>query len=111
MQQGPSPMQEMMHSGPPSGPPPKEYPSQEESRHRVEHPPAPHPPANLGEPERAARKMDVDEDYDDSGEDDKKLNVAQGQGSGSGSSTGDIKNTTPTSAGINGMLGPKAEGP
>lgn len=104
-QNGPSPMQNIIHEGAPappaaaSGPPP---PPPEE-RQRMEHPPAPHP-APINEPERAARKMDVDEDYDDSGEEDKKT------GSGPGSATGEQKNATPTSAGMNGMMGPKVEG-
>ena len=104
-------MQNIMHDGPPPPPPgppgpsgPPGPPPPPEDRQRMEHgPPVPHPPT-LGEPERAARKMDVDEDYDDSGEEDKK------SGSGPGSATGEQKNATPTSAGINGMMGPKSEG-
>jgi glucose repression mediator protein len=57
----------------------------------------PAPPA--AEPERAARKMDVDEDYDDSGEDEKKAVLANG--SGPSSATGDVK-ASPTTAGVNG---------
>ncbi|KAI1083730.1 hypothetical protein F5B20DRAFT_525194 [Whalleya microplaca] len=107
MQQGPSPMQGLIHDGPQPSPAPKDYPSDE--RQRLEHPPAPAPP-QMNEPERAARKMDVDDDYDDSGEEEKKVNVG-GPASGPGSTAGD-KNTTPTSASINGMMGPapKAEG-
>lgn len=45
--------------------------------------PAP-PPAS--EPERAARKMDVDEDYDDSGEDEKKAVLTNGSGPSAASS-------------------------
>lgn len=62
----------------------------------------------MNEPERAARKMDVDDDYDD---DDEKKNITNGPASGPGSSAGDAKNATPTSASINGMMGPapKAE--
>ncbi len=68
MQSGPSQIPSHMHDGPLSGgPDPKDYP--QEDRKRLEHPP---PPPSLNEPERAARKVDVDEDYDDSGEDDKK---------------------------------------
>ena len=90
-------MQGIIHEGPPAGPaaPPEE-------RQRLEHPPVPHPPL-MNEPERAARKMEVDEDYDDSGEDDKKVT------SGPGSTSGEQKTTTPTSAGINGMINPKTE--
>jgi hypothetical protein len=66
----------------------------------------------INEPERAARKMDVDEDYDDSGEEDKKAGVTSATASASapGSATSDMKNGTPTSAGINGMMAPKVEG-
>jgi hypothetical protein len=64
----------------------------------------------MNEPERAARKMDVDEDYDDSGEDDKKAVIASGSGSAPNSATGEMKTTTPTSAGINGMMNAKVEG-
>ncbi|KAI2611084.1 TPR-like protein [Hypoxylon fragiforme] len=108
MQQGPPPMQGLIHDGPQPSPAPKEYPQDE--RQRLEHPSAPAPP-QMNEPERAARKMDVDDDYDDSGEEEKKVNV-NGVVSGPGSSTSDMKNTTPTSASINGMMGPtpKAEG-
>lgn len=111
MQQGPSPMQTLMHEGPGPGPQPgpvkKEYQSGPEER-RMEHPPAPHPPSV--EPERAARKMDVDEDYDDSGEEDKKAGIAPGSASGSGSAAaGEMKNGTPTSAGLNGIMGQKMD--
>lgn len=58
------------------------------------------------EPERAARKMDVDEDYDDSGEDDKKAVLANG--SATESASGDSK-TSPTSAGANGSAGVAAK--
>ncbi len=114
MQQGPSPMQNILHDGPPPGPAaPKDYAQDE--RQRMDHPPPIHPPPihpppPATEPERAARKMDVDENYDDSGEDDKKA-VISGNNSAPGSASGDVKNTTPTSAGINGMAVPKAEGP
>jgi general transcriptional corepressor CYC8 len=63
----------------------------------------------MNEPERAARKMDVDEDYDDSGEEDKKANAGPGSASGPGSANGEMKNGTPTSASINGLIGPKVE--
>lgn len=59
------------------------------------------PPATNAEPERAARKMDVDEDYDDSGEDDKKA-AAITNGSAPGASSAEAKTSTPTSAGVNG---------
>jgi hypothetical protein len=47
--------------------------------------------------------MDVDEDYDDSGEEEKKGGIVT-NGSRPASTSGDMK--TPTSAGINGMMGP-----
>lgn len=75
----------------------------------MEHPPAPHPQA-LNEPERAARKMDVDEDYDDSGEEEKKAPATSASGSASNSGPGELKNATPTSAGINGLMNAKVEG-
>ena len=101
-------MQGIIREGPAAGPAPKDFPV--EDRQRIEHSAPPHPPA-VNEPERAARKMDVDDDYDDSGEDEKKAGAASGPGSGPGSQPGEMKNgTTPTSAGINGMInGPKAE--
>jgi hypothetical protein len=49
--------------------------------------------------------MEVDEDYDDSGEEEKKV-VPGGLKSGPASASGDMKTTTPTSAGMNGMMGP-----
>lgn len=66
----------------------------------------PAPPTS--EPERAARKMDVDEDYDDSGEDDKKAVLANGSAPGSVSAE---SKTSPTSAGVNGngTSAPKTE--
>ncbi|KAI1506475.1 hypothetical protein F5X99DRAFT_364330 [Biscogniauxia marginata] len=108
MQQGPSPMQGLIHEVPQPSPAPKDYPPDE--RQRLDHPPAPAPP-RMDEPERAARKMDVDDDYDDSGEEEKKVPVG-GPTSGPGSVTGELKTTTPTSAGMNGIMGPtpKAEG-
>jgi general transcriptional corepressor CYC8 len=102
MQSGPSPMQGILHEGPPSGPPPKEYPADE--RQPMEHPPSARPPP-INEPERAARKMDVDEDYDDSGEEEKKAGIVT-NGSAPTSAAGELKTTTPTSASINGMMGP-----
>jgi hypothetical protein len=63
----------------------------------------------MGEPERAARKVEFDEDYDDSGEEDKKAGVVSGPASGP-SSASEMKNATPTSAGINGIMGQKVDG-
>jgi hypothetical protein len=107
-------MQNLIHDGPgPANQPPKEYPQDERSR--MDHPstaahtqPA-HPQAQvMNEPERAARKMDVDEDYDDSGEDDKKSTTVPGSGSAPNASAGG--NKTPTSASINGLMNAKADG-
>ncbi|KAK4166100.1 hypothetical protein QBC43DRAFT_19713 [Cladorrhinum sp. PSN259] len=105
MQQGPSPMQNIMHDGPgpQQGPGPKEYAPVSEER-RMEHAPPSHPPV-MNEPERAARKMEVDEDYDDSGEEDKKAGIL----SGPSSASTEMKNGTPTSASINGIIGQKVE--
>lgn len=109
MQQGPSPMPGTLHERLPPTPAPKDY-SQEE-RARLEHPPAPVTP-QVNEPERAARKMDVDEDYDDSGEEEKKVGMG-GPASGPGpTAAAELKTSTPTSAGgINGLMGaaPKTE--
>ncbi|TQW03091.1 transcriptional corepressor Cyc8 [Cordyceps javanica] len=60
---------------------------------------APRAPAT-SEPERAARKMDVDEDYDDAPEDDKKAVATNG--SKAGSTTEEGKPSSPSSAGANG---------
>jgi general transcriptional corepressor CYC8 len=109
MQQAPGPMQNILHDGPPSGPAPKDYPPADE-RQNMDHPPAPRPPP-MNEPERAARKVEVDEDYDDSGEDEKKAGIAATNGSGPTSAAAELKTSTPTSAGINGMMAtaPKVE--
>ncbi len=77
-----------IHELPPPPPPPapKDYPieNRERERDRAEHAitAAPQPPSE--EPERAARKMDVDEDYDDDGDEDKKGGIISGPGSASG---------------------------
>ncbi|KAL2015911.1 hypothetical protein VTK56DRAFT_4549 [Thermocarpiscus australiensis] len=110
MQQGgPSPMQNLMHEGPAPqpGPVPKEYQAGPEER-RMEHPSAAHA-SMIGEPERAARKMEVDEDYDDSGEEDKKGGIVSGSASGSNSATGDMKSGTSAGSNMNGMMGQKVE--
>nr|CDP27253.1 Putative protein of unknown function with TPR domain [Podospora anserina S mat+] len=111
MQQGPSSMQGIMHDGPgpQPGPSHKDYPpAQEERRIEHSHPPAPHPPP-ANEPERAARKMHVNEDYDDSEEEDKKGDIISGPASGPSSATAEMKNGTPTSASINGIMSQKVE--
>jgi glucose repression mediator protein len=77
-------------------------------------PPPPSQAPPVGEPERASRKMDVDEDYDDSGEEDKKGGIVSASGSGPASTSGEAKATSP--AGVNGHStngvingGPKVE--
>ena len=102
-----APMQNLIHDGPGSqqGPGAREYPPVDEKR--MDHSSATHPPIN--EPERAARTMDVDEDYDDSGEEDKKAGILPGPASGPGSASSEMKNGVPTSAGINGIMGQKVE--
>lgn len=117
MQQGPSPMQNIMHDGPKPGPGPgpgsgpgpvpKEYQSAPEER-RLDHPPAPHTAAT-NEPERAGRPMDVDDNYDDAMDEDQKPPIGSGSTSGPSSATAEMKNGTPTSASINGIMGPKTE--
>jgi glucose repression mediator protein len=62
----------------------------------------------VAEPERAARKMDVDEDYDDSGEDDKKA-AALTNGSAPGSTSGDVKASTSVASANNASGPTKAE--
>jgi hypothetical protein len=44
--------------------------------------------------------MDVDEDYDDDGEEDKKGGIVSASGSGPGSASGEAKTTSPS--GVNG---------
>ncbi|KAM0301780.1 hypothetical protein ACHAPM_004932 [Fusarium culmorum] len=104
MQQGPpTPMSGVVHEKPPVVATPKE-----ERPPSLEHAP-PVRTAPVSEPERAARKMEVDEDYDDSGEDEKKTAVVT-NGSGPGSAAGDAKTSTPANAGVNGIsAAPKVE--
>ncbi|KAI5466869.1 hypothetical protein BGZ63DRAFT_398500 [Mariannaea sp. PMI_226] len=96
-----------MQQGPPSlsgvHDKPSAAPTKEERTQSLDHTPAsrPAPPA---ETERAARKMEVDEDYDDSGEDEKKAGVVS-NGSGPASNAGDSK-TVATSVSVNGVSGP-----
>lgn len=73
----------------------------EERPPTAEQPAPSRPPPSSAEPERAARKMDVDENYDDSGEDDKKA-ATIANGAAPGNSSADVKASTPTSAGVNG---------
>ncbi|EGS23748.1 uncharacterized protein CTHT_0004500 [Thermochaetoides thermophila DSM 1495] len=113
MQQGPSQMQGLIHDGPSAqagpGPVKKEYPTSGPEERRIEHPPASLPPMT-NEPERAARKMDVDEDYDDSGEEDKKTGPAPASSSGP-STAGELKNgASSASTSINGIMAHKPDG-
>lgn len=103
-----APMHNSIHDGPgpQAGPGPRDYAPADEKR--MDHPPPPHPPI-VNEPERAARKMDVDEDYDDSGEEDKKTGILSGPPTGSGPASGEMKNGAPTNAGMNGIMGQKPE--
>lgn len=68
-------------------------------------------PAAPSEPERAARKMDVDEDYDDSGEDDKKAAPATSAANGPkpASTTEEAKPISPGSTAVNGAAAPAAK--
>lgn len=103
---GPAAPHTPVHELPPAPaqqPVPKEYAvdDRERERERMEHPAPPPPPPQVGEPERAARKMEVDEDYDDDGEEDKKGGIVSTAGSGPGSATGEAKVTT-SPTGVNG---------
>lgn len=97
MQQGPS---AIGHDKPQAPVAPKE---ERPTPHEQSAPARAAPP--VAEPERAARKMEVDEDYDDSGEDDKKAAVLT-NGSAPGSTSGEIKTSTPATASVNGASGP-----
>ncbi|KAG7103357.1 hypothetical protein HYQ44_017445 [Verticillium longisporum] len=107
MQASAAPMQGVVHGSPvqnaPPAPPSKEYPAAEERPAPEQAPPV--RSAAPSEPERAARKMDVDEDYDDSGEDEKKVPAATTNGSGPAPAAGETK--PPTSGSVNGSLGPQ----
>lgn len=106
MQQGPAPMQGVVHEGAAPQPAGPAAPPSEE-RQALEHPTsatrAAPPPSALNEPERAARKVDVNENYDDEEEDEKKGHGANGAAP---SSTSDTKSGTPTNGGVNGVIGP-----
>lgn len=98
MQSAPGAVHEQPQSLPPA---PKDYPMEDRDRERkgLEHQVPPPPPPPMNEPERAARKMEVDEDYDDEGDDEKK-------GTGSGPTSGpaiDGKRTPPTNGHANGL--------
>jgi glucose repression mediator protein len=84
--------------------------NRDRERERPEHAIPPPPQIQSEEPERAARKMEVDEDYDDEGDEDKKGGIV----SGPASAAGDAKATSPAGVnghGVNGVANgqPKAE--
>ncbi|TWU78695.1 hypothetical protein ED733_006022 [Metarhizium rileyi] len=86
---------------PSSGPQDKSQPGQTAKEERPATEQVPSVASSISaEPERAARKMDVDEDYDDSPEEEKKTGIVA-----NGSGPGDAKTTSPASAGINGSSG------
>ncbi|MBE3048084.1 hypothetical protein IMZ48_37370, partial [Candidatus Bathyarchaeota archaeon] len=58
------------------------------------------PSSALSEPERAARKVELNENYDDEEEEEKK---------GLAASAAEAKSGTPTNGGINGGMAPKVE--
>lgn len=95
-QGGPTPMQGIMHEG--AGQPPAGPASATEEHPNSATRPAP-PPSTLNEPERAARKVDVNENYDDEEEEEKKALPANGSGT-------DAKSGTPTNGGVNGVMAP-----
>lgn len=101
MQQGPNPLPGPPHDKPQPAVTPKEERPQTEPA-----PPARPTPAAPSEPERAARKMDVDEDYDDSAEEEKKGPAGLANGSGPTSAAKDLKPSTPATASVNGASGP-----
>jgi general transcriptional corepressor CYC8 len=111
MQQGPAPMQ--MHDAPhpQNGPPaPKEYPQGDRPNPAEHHEAAAAAaaaaaarPAAPTEPERAARKVEVDENYDEESED-KKVVASQANGAPTAPGSSEMKTTTPTSATMNGVL-------
>jgi glucose repression mediator protein len=106
LQQGAPPVHTPIHELPPPPPQPtKEFASdeRERERERSDHP----PPTPVGEPERAARKIDVDEDYDDDAEDDKKASIIVAT-SAPGPSPGEPKASSPT--GVNGHANGLANG-
>lgn len=99
LQQGQSlsrtPAHEILPPPPPAAP--KDYSSEERERDRVDH--LASLSHTVSEPERAKRKLEVDEDYDDDGDDEKKLGLLT-VGPGSVSTSGDVKSTPPS--GVNG---------
>ncbi|KAL6867952.1 hypothetical protein J3F83DRAFT_82544 [Trichoderma novae-zelandiae] len=103
MQPGAGPMTGVVHEKPNPPVVPKEEPRAEQA------PPARPAPPPASEPERAARKMDVDEDYDDSGEDEKKAVLTNG--SGPPPASGDLKAPTSSANNVNAASGtaPKSE--
>ncbi|CAI6098456.1 hypothetical protein V2G26_001049 [Clonostachys chloroleuca] len=99
--QGPAPVSTPSSEKPPHAPPaPKD-----ERAASGEQPAASRPAAPTSEPERAARDIKINDDYDDSGDDEKKTAVLA-NGSGPGSASGDAKTSTPTNGAVNGTPGP-----
>ncbi|PFH62071.1 hypothetical protein XA68_15279 [Ophiocordyceps unilateralis] len=105
---GPSQLPPMPQAGGPAQEKPQAGPVLKEERPAADQVTMPPPAPAAAEPERAARKMDVDEDYDDSGEDDKKAVLTNGSAQGPGSADG--KTTSPTGAGVNGPSSAVAKG-
>lgn len=81
-----------------AGPTPKEERPSSEQTSLAAAPPV------VSEPERAARKMDVDEDYDDIPEDEKK-NASTVVGSAPTTGAADAKTSSPSTTGVNGTSG------
>ncbi|KFA71662.1 hypothetical protein S40288_08063 [Stachybotrys chartarum IBT 40288] len=102
MQQSSGPMQGVSHEKPPTVATPKE----ERPASLEQAAPAPRPPQHVTEPERAARKIEVNEDYDDSGEDEKKTAVLTNGSGSAAAAAADLKASTPANGGVNGSSGP-----
>ncbi|KAI6781838.1 General transcriptional corepressor-like protein [Emericellopsis cladophorae] len=95
--QAPSPVASAAHEKPRAEAAPKEEPAAAEST-PVAQPTQAAQPAN--EPERAARKMDVDEDYDDSGEDEKKAAHTNGTVATAPAAAVDSKTSPKSTSGV-----------
>lgn len=108
MQSTPGPAQETQL--PP--PAPKDYPMEDRSNEPRPESTVPPPQQAPAEPERAARKVDVDEDYDDDAEDEKKGNIvsaASGPASANGEKTSSPNAVNGHANGVSGQAAPKAE--
>ncbi|KAI1004755.1 General transcriptional corepressor [Podosphaera aphanis] len=104
LQQGPpshTPVHDILP--PPPTTVPKDYSVEERERERHDHAPLSKHPAT--EPERAKRKMDVDEDYDDDADDDKKASGLLATGPGSLSGPGDVKTKSPSGVKVHAVNG------